>query len=94
MDPDNAANAYAQDLVAELVANDESMEPVLTELSQLCIATGYASTLMPFYLLHFARADLATQTYQYYWEGADRSNIDQIVRDEAKRWLEARARAA
>ena len=91
---DEAVNAYAQDLVGELVRNQESMQAVLEELSQLCVATSYSSTLLPFYLLHFARSDLATQTDQHYWEGADRSNIDQIVRDEAKRWLEARARAA
>lgn len=44
--------------------------------------------LMPFYLLHHAQSDLAVQGQQYHWDGADRSNIDQIVRDEAERWLQ------
>jgi len=85
-----AAGAYAHDVVGELVRSPESMNEVLAELNQLCIATGYCSTLRPFYLLHFARIDLAVRNCQYYWDGANRSNIDQIVRDEAKRWLDAR----
>ena len=65
------------------------MAAVLDELSQLCVATGYPSTLMPFYRLRFARSDLSTQTYQHYWQDADRSNIDDIVYQEARRWLGA-----
>jgi len=49
-----AAGAYAHDVVGELVRSPESMNEVLAELNQLCIATGYCSTLRPFYLLHFA----------------------------------------
>lgn len=35
---------------------------------------------MDFYLLYFAKDDLNESEIQWYWNGADRINIDQIIR--------------
>lgn len=91
MSGDEALAAYAHDLVSGLLDDPQSTDKVLQELSQLCIAADYASMLMPFYLLCHARLDWAVYEYQHYWAGADRSNIDQVVRDKAQRWLHERA---
>jgi hypothetical protein len=88
---EEAPAAYAYPLVAELMQNPESTDEMLEQLSQLCIATDHPSALMPFYLLHHARCDLVVQGHQHYWDGADRSNIDQLVQDEARRWLQTHA---
>ncbi len=41
-----------------------------------------------FYLLFHAKWDLERQTVQFYIGNADRSNIDQLIDDRARRWLE------
>ncbi|NRS90814.1 hypothetical protein HNQ02_003761 [Flavobacterium sp. 7E] len=41
---------------------------------------------MNFYLLYFAKDDLRDQEYQYYWNDANRENIDQIITEYFKNW--------
>ena len=43
--------------------------------------------LMDFYLLHHAFEDLRHDKVQWYWEGADRSNIAGIIDDHCRNWL-------
>jgi hypothetical protein len=94
IDTNTAIEAYAADLVETLLQDHQAMESVLRELFQLCVNTGYNPKLMTFYLLYCACYDLRLQNVQFYWEGADRSNIDAIVREEAERWLAKHGRAA
>jgi hypothetical protein len=94
LDAKTATDAYAADLVEGLLHAPHDMEQHLKELFQLCVDAGNEPTLMKFYLLYCAYNDLKVQDVQFYWEGADRSNIDRIVRDEAQRWLERHGRAA
>jgi hypothetical protein len=42
---------------------------------------------MDFYLLYFAKDDLLIDEVQWYWEGANRENIDKIIRDKFRQWL-------
>jgi hypothetical protein len=58
-------------------------------LKDLCNETGMNEELIKFYLLYFAISDLEQQGVQWYWKGADRSNIEQIVDDFSKAWLAA-----
>src|SRR5512143_3730067 len=93
-DPAQAIEDYTTELVKVLVEGRQAMPLVLRELAQICIDTDYDRSLYQFYLLHYARDDLAVREFQMYWEGANRANIDSIVREEAKRWLQERERAA
>lgn len=54
---------------------------VLNSLKELCIELDYKKSLYDFYLLYFAKDDLIDSENQWYWEGADKSNIDKIIKD-------------
>jgi len=43
---------------------------------------------MDFYNLYFAKDDLSVQEVQWYWENANRSNIDQVITNFFNDWLE------
>ena len=94
LDTSSAVEAYTAELLAELLRHPDVIGDVLGELAQLCIETSYSRDLMKFYLLRNARDDLTHRDMQHYWAGADRSNIDGIVRQEAQRWLDEHKRAA
>ena len=89
-----AISAYSWDLVSRLTEQPSFTTEVLSQLAGLCVDTGYPKSLMPFYLLHFARQDLLAGEDQHYWNGADATNIDKIVQNEARAWLAEHSRAA
>ena len=91
LDRTKAVEAYAEELLNDLLERRQPIDEVLAELANLCIEAGYYRGIYPFYLLHFAHSDLKQRTEQHYWTGADQSNIDQIVREEATKWLSHRA---
>jgi hypothetical protein len=82
---------YAEELVAALASTHSLTNEILSDLADLCIETEYSDLLMSFYLLHSAKQDLQAQGDQHYWEGANASNIDEIVIAEARKWLAGRA---
>ena len=86
--------AYVGELLRTILDGSQSMTEVLGELANLCIESDYDRVLYPFYLLHFARDDLAHRDFQSHWEGADRANIDRIVREQAQEWLTRHGRTA
>jgi hypothetical protein len=43
--------------------------------------------LTDFYLLYYAKNDLTEDEVQWYWEGANRENIDGIIKEQFKNWL-------
>ena len=52
---------------------------VLREIKDICIALDMEKKYMDFYLLYFAKDDLNESEVQWYWDSADRTNIDQII---------------
>lgn len=52
----------------------------LKDIKDICIALDMEQEYMDFYLLYFAKDDLNESEIQWYWNGADRTNIDQIIR--------------
>ena|SRR5438132_809864 len=89
-----AISAYSWELVSSITEQPSVTTEALSQLAGLCVDTGYPKSLMAFYLLHFARQDLLAGEDQHYWSGADASNIDEIVQNEARAWLAERSRAA
>lgn len=53
----------------------------LKEIKDICIALDMEQEYMDFYLLYFAKDDLNESEVQWYWDGADRTNIDLIIRN-------------
>ncbi|MBB5034536.1 hypothetical protein [Prosthecobacter vanneervenii] len=82
-----AISAYAKDLVLEIVVQPSLMQEPLRLLCDLCIAEDYQQDLYDFYLLRWAYDDLQQEPVQWYWNGADRSNIHQIILERCHAWL-------
>jgi len=77
---------YASYLINKSFDNEISCFDVLTTLKDLCIELDYERYLYDFYSLYFAKEDLLYTELQYYWDGATRENIEQIIIDYFKKW--------
>jgi hypothetical protein len=81
-------NGYVYYLATEMVAGNILLITGLSELRDLCHDTDYDEMLFPFYLLFYAKSDLGEYRDQFYWDGADASNIDSIIQQECTKWIE------
>lgn len=77
------ATAWIQRFIRGL--NDSAA--VMHELAELYIHEEEAC-VYDFYLLHYAAADLEMDEHQFYWPGANRKNIEKIIRDRCLEWIE------
>ena len=59
---------------------------VLTILKDICIELDYDKNLYDFYSLYFAKDDLLYSDNQWYWDGANKKNIDKIIIDYFTKW--------
>lgn len=84
-----ALSAYASECVRALCGDEAGLEDALDSLRDLYLACGSPDELQDFYLLHWAYSDLREQEVQWYWEGADRTNIVAVVRQRAEAFLRA-----
>jgi hypothetical protein len=78
---------YVRELVVSAVAEERPMFRTFHQVAQLAIELGYPRELQAFYNLSFAWEDLQISEEQWYWNGATRGNIDQIMREEAERFV-------
>lgn len=60
----------------------------LREVKDICIDLDMAKEYMDFYLLYFAKDDLNESENQWYWDGADRNNIDEIIKGKFKEYID------
>ncbi len=77
---------YACHLIDKSLNEEIRNFTVLKILKDICIELDYQKDLYNFYLLYFARSDLYYQESQWYWAGATRENIDQVITDYFIRW--------
>lgn len=80
---------YVRYLAMEVLNENRELLKTLREIKDLCISLDYDSKIYDFYSLYFAKEDLNYDTVQWYWDGADRSNIDKICIDYLKKWINA-----
>lgn len=78
---------YVTFLAKEVLNKKRDLIKTLREIKDLCVALDYDSKIYDFYSLYFAKEDLNDDTVQWYWNGADRTNIDQICIDYLKKWI-------
>ncbi|MEM7794349.1 MAG: hypothetical protein AAGE59_38020 [Cyanobacteria bacterium P01_F01_bin.86] len=83
----DAISTCARVLMEEILANPDDMQDRLSILSELCIDTNYRKDIYDFYLLHWAFDDLQASEVQFYWDGANRDNIQEIVITRCREWL-------
>jgi hypothetical protein len=84
---DDPVNAYVSEIAFEALYDTGALREVFARVAQLAIELGYPSDLQPFYNLHFAADDLRHSYVQWYWQGADRENIDLLMLQEAQRFV-------
>lgn len=92
LEPREALISFATELLKRLLDGAEPVPNLLVELHSLSEALDDDQLLYPFWLLHHAHLDLSYEGEQFYWKGADEANIDQIVCDEALKWIKEHGR--
>jgi hypothetical protein len=80
-DKNKILNNYVCYFIDKALSDETQTLKVLNSLKDLCIELDYKRFLYDFYLLYFAKQDLIDSENQWYWDGADRSNIDNIIKE-------------
>lgn len=86
---DEAILSYASYYVYQ-IAKGQKVRENLIELYKFCQMRDYEDLVYDFYLLYCAweELDYEDNEHNYYWEGARRVNIEKVVIDVAKKWIE------
>ena len=85
-DEDQIIKNYACYLIEKTLTGEKQLFVTLDILKELCIELDYESYLYDFYSLYFAKEDLLYSDNQWYWNGATKENIDNIVYDYFVKW--------
>jgi hypothetical protein len=85
-DKDRIIKNYACYLIDKNLNGELDSYKVLMTLKNICIELDYEKYLYDFYSLFFAKDDLLHSENQWYWEGANKGNIDQIIHDHFVQW--------
>lgn len=83
----NTIIAYAHFYLVEIL-HDYSVRKNLHELYRLYINYPYESSMENFYLLYYAWDELEKFGENYYFDGLNLSNIEAILKAEAKRYID------
>ena len=75
------SNAYFH---AQMIIDKYEIRKNLTVLSNLCLESNYSKYLMPFYLLNNGWWSLEDDGFNYYYEGANLNNIEELTILESK----------
>ena len=73
------------------IIHDHAIRSNLKEIYNICIQNGYPDDLMKFYLLYNAWDELDSMDVNFYYDGATKSNIEEIIKDKARNWLDENA---
>jgi len=88
---DDAIIALIHHYLSEIL-NDNSIRGYINELYALFIEKdcfrGDKFGLMPFYLLYHGWSELEDIGANYYFEGADLDNIEEVVKEQAQIWID------
>jgi hypothetical protein len=79
---------YILYVLDQVLVQEREVEKTLRELNRLCIDLDYNKQLYDFYSLYNAMDELNYSENQWYWEGANRSNILEICLDYFTSWTE------
>jgi hypothetical protein len=90
--PEAHVRYYIASLLRRLVKGELRIQDALYRLAAVYTGGGHDYKLVyDFYRLYHAKDSLDSGWDQYYWNGADQSNVDQIIYEQARRWLEEQA---
>lgn len=77
---------YTAELLQDMLDDKRTTIAVLQELSALFVELDNVDYLYVFYLLYFAQDDLKDSEVTFHFP-ANRSNIENIIQDEAQKWI-------
>jgi hypothetical protein len=86
-DRDEVVKNYVCYLVAQTLSADLQASYALNMIKDICVQLDYEPGLNDFYLLYYAWDDLRYSEQQWYWDGATRENIEQVIKDYFKEWI-------
>ena len=87
IDDSRAVTLYAAEILRPVTAGDLDFAFALRAVKDLCVAANDDKNLYDFYLLFHAHSDLLESELQWYWQGADRGNIESIIRQRIAEFL-------
>ncbi len=70
------------------ILNGRKVRNNLHSLYQLCLDNDYEPGLMNFYLIYHGWDELEEIGANYYFEGADLDNIEEVLKKEARKWID------
>lgn len=82
---------YVTSILKAMLDKELPRNEALRRISDLYLQRNYDGHLKDFYHLYYAKWDLESYNEQYYWAGANRSNIDRLIDDYSKKWLKNHA---
>lgn len=80
-------NAWVAEIAYESTHDTGGLRVIFGRVAHLAMELGHPADLEPFFLLHFAAEDLIGSEMQWYWPGATKDNIDEIMVQEAQRFI-------
>lgn len=86
-DKDTVLKNYVYYLITTSVDHPETYYKTLRELKNICQDLDLNAAYMDFYFLYYAKDDLTVDEVQWYWDGANRENIDQIIQERFREWM-------
>ena len=84
---DEAVRLYAKERLRATMDGAADLLVEIEVVAQLYIGNDHQSALQDFCLLHWAYDDLQTSAVQWYWPGADRSNILAIMKRKVEEFV-------
>jgi hypothetical protein len=82
---DQVIKDYVYYLIAKAIDKPSIFLKTLGEIKSFYIDFEFRD-YQDFYLLYFAKCDLLEQDCQFYWDGAFRENIDQVINEKLISW--------
>lgn len=83
---DKVIRNYVYFIITSTTNKPDNYLMTLRELKDICISLDMEKDYMVFYLLYFAKDDLVESENQWYWDGATRENIDDIIKKQFIKW--------
>lgn len=78
---------YAYYIIKVNIENTTKYTEVLKEFRDIYYELDMDREYQDFAFLYWAKTDLIYSDYQHYWDGADRTNIDDIIKQQFVDWI-------
>lgn len=89
IDHEKVIRNYVYFLIKKAIGDPEKQFATLHELKEIYYALDIAKEYQDFMLLYYAKEDLNDSPDQWYWRGATRENIDDIIKTEFQKYTDA-----